>query len=43
MYVAAGVAAFDLVTRAIKWLTHLDLSTDHVSYRRGQGRGKDCA
>lgn len=27
-YVAAGVVAFDLRTRAVRWQQHLDLSTD---------------
>jgi hypothetical protein len=33
MYVASGVVVFDLNTHGIKWSRHLDLSTDHVSYR----------
>ena len=32
-YVAGGVYVVDLKTLALKWHTHLDLSTDTVSYR----------
>jgi hypothetical protein len=32
-YIAGGVSVFDLRTRAIKWQTHLDLSTDQTQYR----------
>ena len=32
-YVASGVVAFDLRTRAVKWSTHLDLSTDSTTFR----------
>jgi hypothetical protein len=32
-YIAGGVVVFNLRTRAIKWSTHLDLSTDHTQYR----------
>ena len=33
MYVASAMIAFDLTTHAIKWMQHLDLTTDHVDYR----------
>ena len=32
-YVAGGVAVFDLTSHALKWHTHLDLSTDETQYR----------
>lgn len=32
-YIASGVVAFDLRTRAVKWSTHLDLSTDSTTFR----------
>lgn len=35
-YVASGVAVFDLKTHALKWVQHLDLSTDLVQYRCAQ-------
>lgn len=32
-YVAAGVVAFDLRTRAVRWQQHLDLSTDSTALK----------
>lgn len=32
-YVAGAVVVFSLHTRQIKWIQHLDLSTDHTLYR----------
>ncbi len=32
-YVASGVVVFSLRTRGMKWVQHLDLSTDHTQYR----------
>ncbi len=32
-YVASGVVVFDLHRRSVKWSQHLDLSTDHTSFK----------
>lgn len=32
-YIAGAVVVFDLRLRKIKWVQHLDLSTDHTQYR----------
>ena len=32
-YIASGVVVFNLRTRAVKWKQHLDMSTDHTTYR----------
>ena len=32
-YIASGVVVFNLRTRAVKWKQHLDMSTDHTTFR----------
>lgn len=32
-YIAGGIVVFDLSARRVKWLKHLDLSTDHTQFR----------